>query len=254
MIRNSFIFLERVDHKIEQNLWAQGIYNWDAFLRRKWVKGLSRPRKLYYNRKILEAKKALYKFNSSYFANMLPSTEIWRLYDFFKEDAVFFDIETTGLSSYADVTMFGLFDGIDTKILVRNISWDLDALKKEFKKYKMIVTYNGTSFDLPFVKKRYPDLIPDNIPHFDLRFACNRIGLTGGLKGVEKALGIKRRKLVDGLDGGDALRLWKMYKATGDEHYINLLVEYNEEDIINLKTIANIVVKKLKEQSIKRNQ
>ncbi|MBW2983982.1 ribonuclease H-like domain-containing protein [Candidatus Woesearchaeota archaeon] len=254
MIRNSFIFLERVDHKIEQNLWAQGIYNWDAFLRRKWVKGLSRPRKLYYNRKILEAKKALYKFNSSYFANMLPSTEIWRLYDFFKEDAVFFDIETTGLSNYADVTMFGLFDGIDTKILVRNISWDLDALKKEFKKYKMIVTYNGTSFDLPFVKKRYPDLIPDNIPHFDLRFACNRIGLTGGLKGVEKALGIKRRKLVDGLDGGDALRLWKMYKATGDEHYINLLVEYNEEDIINLKTIANIVVKKLKEQSIKRNQ
>ncbi|MBW2980190.1 ribonuclease H-like domain-containing protein, partial [Candidatus Woesearchaeota archaeon] len=78
------------------------------------------------------------------------------------------------------------------------------------------------------------------------------LGLTGGLKGVEKALGIKRRKLVDGLDGGDALKLWKMYKASGDEHYIKLLVEYNEEDIINLKTIANIVVDKLKKQSIKR--
>ena len=252
MIRNSFIFLERVDHKIEQNLWAQGIYNWDHFLKRRYVKGLSRPRKLYYNRKILEAKKALYNFDSSYFADILPNSEMWRLYDFFKDETVFFDIETTGLSSYADVTMFGLFDGIETKTLIRNISWNLDALKKEFKKYKMIVTYNGTSFDLPFVRKRYPDLIPDNIPHFDLRFACNRIGLTGGLKGVEKALGIKRRKLVDGLDGGDALRLWKMYKATGDEHYINLLVEYNEEDIINLKTIANIVVKKLKEQSIKK--
>lgn len=253
MIRNSFIFLERIDHKIEQNLWAQGIYNWEAFLKRRYVKGLSMHRKLYYNRKILEAKKALYNFDSSYFANILPNSEIWRLYNFFKEDAVFFDIETTGLSSYADVTMFGLFDGIETKTLIRNISWDLDALKKEFQKYKMIVTYNGTSFDLPFVRKRYPDLIPEDIPHFDLRYACNRIGLTGGLKGVEKALGIKRRKLVDGLDGGDALRLWKMYKATGDEHYINLLVEYNEEDIINLKTIANIVVKKLKEQSITKN-
>lgn len=252
MIRSSFAFLEKVGDRLEQNLLQQGIHNWDHFLNRKYVKGISRPRKLYYDRKIKDAKKALYNFDSQYFADILPNSEMWRLYDFFKEDAVFFDIETTGLSSYADVTLFGLFDGIETKTMIRNISWNLDALKKEFQKYKMIVTYNGTSFDLPFVRKRYPDLIPENIPHFDLRFACQRLGLTGGLKGVEKALGIKRRKLVDGLDGGDALRLWKMYKATGDEHYINLLVEYNEEDIINLKTIANIVVDKLKKQSMKK--
>ena len=41
-----------------------------------------------------------------------------------------------------------------------------------------------------------------------------------------------------------------MYKATGDEHYLNLLVEYNEFDIINLKTVAEHCVKKLKENLI----
>jgi uncharacterized protein YprB with RNaseH-like and TPR domain len=249
MIRSSFAFLEKVGDKLQENLWSQGIRNWDHFLNRKYVKGISRPRKLYYDRKLKDAKKALYNFDSSYFADVLPSSEMWKLYDFFKEDTVFFDIETTGLSNYAEVTMFGLFDGIETKTLIRNISWNLDALKKEFKKYKMIVTYNGTSFDLPFVRKRHPDLIPDNIPHFDLRFACNRLGLKGGLKAVEKELGIKRRELVGDMTGGDALTLWKMYKATGDEHYVNLLVEYNEEDIINLKTIADVVVKRLKEES-----
>ncbi len=249
MIRSSFAFLEKVGDKLEQNLWQQGIHTWDHFLNCRYVKGISRHRKLYYDRQIMDAKKALYNFDSSYFASILPSSEMWRLYDFFKEDTVFFDIETSGLSDRADVTLFGLFDGYETKALIRNISWNIDALREEFKKYKMIVTYNGTSFDLPFVKKRYPDLIPENIPHFDLRFACNRIGLKGGLKVVEKDLGIKRRELVGDMTGGDALTLWRMYKATGDEHYINLLVEYNEEDIINLKTIANIVVDRLKKQT-----
>ena len=41
-----------------------------------------------------------------------------------------------------------------------------------------------------------------------------------------------------------------MYRATGNDYYLNLLIEYNEEDIINLKTIADYCVKKLKESFI----
>jgi len=37
-----------------------------------------------------------------------------------------------------------------------------------------------------------------------------------------------------------------MYRVTGDDYYLKLLVEYNEDDIINLKTIADYCVKKLK--------
>ena len=69
-----------------------------------------------------------------------------------------------------------------------------------------------------------------------------------GLKNIEKALGIKRGNIVGKFHGGDALALWRMYRATGDEYYLNLLVEYNEYDLINLKIVAEHCVKKLKEK------
>ena len=87
-----------------------------------------------------------------------------------------------------------------------------------------------------------------SIPNFDVKSVTDRLGLKGGLKEIERKLGIKRGKIVEKFYGGDALTLWKMYRATGDEHYLKLLVEYNEEDIINLKTIADYCVGKLKEK------
>ena len=248
MITNSFIFLERVSNKIEKNIWNDKIYNWDDFLKKDSVKGLSKGRKLYYDRRITDAKKALFNFDSNYFLNVLPQSEMWRLYDFFREDAVFLDIETTGLSkSHDDITVFGLYDGINTKTMIKGINLDYDILKKELQKYKLIVTFNGASFDLPFIEKRYPNLIP-KIPNFDVRPIASRLGFAGGLKNIEKSLGISRTDLVERFNGGDALTLWKMYRATGDEHYINLLVEYNEYDIFNLKLVADKVVKMMKEK------
>ena len=248
MITQSFIFLERIGGKLEQNIWRNGIHNWDNFLKRKNIKGLSRHRKLYYDRKILNARKALYNFDSGYFLGLLPQSEMWRLYNFFKEDAVFLDIETTGLSkNNDDITVFGLYDGINTKIMIKGINFDYGELKKELQKYKLIVTFNGASFDLPFIEKRYPGLIP-KIPNFDVRSLADKLGLNGGLKKIEKTLGIDRSQIVDKFYGGDALTLWRMYRATGDEYYLNLLVEYNEYDIINLKIVAEHCVKKMKEK------
>ena len=247
MITNSFIFLERIGNKLEKNIWKSGIHDWENFLKKDKIKGLSKSRKFYYNRKISEARKALFNFDSKYFLGVLPQPETWRLYDFFKEDAIFLDIETTGLSKNADdVTVFGLYDGINTKIMIKGVNLDYSALKKELQKYKLIVTFNGASFDLPFIEKRYPGLIP-KIPNFDVKSITNRLGLKGGLKNIEKTLGIKRNPIIEKFYGGDALTLWRMYRATGDEYYLNLLIEYNEFDIINLKTVAEHCVKKLKE-------
>ncbi|MBI3035486.1 ribonuclease H-like domain-containing protein [Candidatus Woesearchaeota archaeon] len=246
MITNSFIFLERVGDKIEKNIWSNGIRTWDNFLARKYIKGMSRHRKLYYDRKILNARKALYNFDSGYFLRILPQSEIWRLYEFFKEDAVFLDIETTGLSkNNNDITVFGLYDGLITKTMIKGINLDYGALKKELQKYKLIVTFNGASFDLPFIEKQYPNLLP-KVPNFDVRSVTDRLGLKGGLKQIEKTLGIKRGNIVDKFYGGDALTLWRMYRATGDDYYLNLLVEYNEYDIMNLKTVAEHCVREMK--------
>jgi len=137
--------------------------------------------------------------------------------------------------------MIGLFDGINTKIMIRGINLDINFLKKELKNYKLIVTFNGSSFDLPFLKKRYPDLIP-NIPHVDLKTVCQRSDLKGGLKQIEKKFNIKRNKIIEEMYNGDPFTLWRMYRATGDDYYLNLLVEYNEEDVINLKIIADKII------------
>lgn len=246
MITNTFMFLERIGDKLEQNIWKNGIRDWGSFLRRKNINGLSRHRKLYYNRKILNARKAPYNFDSTYFLDILPQSEMWRLYDFFKEDAVFLDIETTGLSREEDdITVFGLYDGINTKIMIKGINLDYNTLKKELQKYKLIVTFNGASFDLPFIEKRYHNLLP-KIPNFDVKAVTDKLELMGGLKNIEKIIGIKRSEIVDEFYGGDALTLWRMYRATGDDYYLDLLVEYNEYDIINLKIVAEHCVNEMK--------
>ncbi len=248
MITNSFIFLERVGDNLERNIWKNGIHDWGKFLEAKKIMGLSMARKMYYGRKILNARKALYNFDSGYFYDLMPQSEMWRLYSFFREETVFLDIETTGLSKETDdITVFGLYDGMNTKTMIKGINLDYGALKKELQKYKLIATFNGASFDLPFIEKRYPGLVP-KIPHFDVKHAADRLGLKGGLKNIEKALGISRGSTVGKFHGGDALSLWRMYRATGDEYYLNLLVEYNEYDLINLKIVAEHCVKKLKEK------
>lgn len=250
MIQNTFLFLEKVKKGIERNLYNQGINDWDSFLNENQIKGIGRIRKLYYNRKLLEARKALYHQDSLYFKKMLPSSEYYRLYDFFKDDAVFLDIETTGLDiKNDDITIFGLFDGIETKTMVKGINFNINLLKDELKKYKLIVTFNGASFDIPFINKLYPGLLPD-IPNFDVKVIADRLGLNGGLKNIEKTLGIKRNNIIERLHGGDALTLWRMYRATRDDYYLKLLVEYNEEDIINLKTIAEHCIREIKKKSL----
>ncbi|MBI2176216.1 ribonuclease H-like domain-containing protein [Candidatus Woesearchaeota archaeon] len=268
MIQNSFIFLEKITTAKEKKLWQQGILGWDDFLKARRIKGIAAAAKKYYDRKIAEARRQLYEGNSSYFAGLMPQAEHWRLYEFFREEAVYLDIETDGLSDNNDVTLVGIFDGFDTKTMIRRVNLDWLLLRKELEKYKIVVTFNGSVFDIPFMKKRYGDVIPQLqigqcpiahsasggiVPHYDLRFCCSRIGLKGGLKVIEKKLNIYRNNLiVEGMYGGDAAQLYRMWRGSGDDHYLKLLVEYNEEDTINLKRIAEHVYGELKKMYLQQ--
>ncbi|PIN80646.1 exonuclease [Candidatus Woesearchaeota archaeon CG10_big_fil_rev_8_21_14_0_10_34_8] len=243
MIKNSFIFLDKISHRTEQSLWQQNIHTWDNFIEKKQIKGISNTRKIFYDQKINHAKQAVIEDNAEFFAKHFPNSEHWRLYNYFKDQVCFLDIETSGY--YGDITVIGIYDGKDTKTMVKGKNLDPCLLKNLLSQYKMIITFNGSSFDLPVIKRYYPNSVP-NVLHLDLRHPLAKLGFSGGLKRIEKQLGIKRAEEVSNVNGADAVYLWQQYRATGNEKYINLLVQYNEEDIINLKPLADFVYAKMK--------
>ena len=49
MIKNSFIFLEKVSKRKEQSIWKQGIKTWQEFLKTDSIKGISQQKKHYLN-------------------------------------------------------------------------------------------------------------------------------------------------------------------------------------------------------------
>jgi len=249
MIKKSFIFLPKIGKRSEENIWNQGIKDWNSFLSVDNINGFSKARKLFYDRYVHKARENLVNNNAEYFSKVLPSSETWRLYDHFKDEACFLDIETNGYHNY--VTVVGIYDGYETKTMVKGINLDVKRLQQELLNYKLIITFNGASFDLPCLNKYYPGVIP-NIPHIDLRHASAKIGLVGGLKRIEKEIGIRRADEVSEMGGEQAVYLWQMWKSTGKQKYLDLLVQYNEEDIINLKSLADHVYIGLKEKIIGR--
>ena len=75
--------------------------------------------------------------------------------------------------------------------------------------YRLLVTYNGKTFDAPFVRRCLG--APLDQPHIDLRYVLGSLGYRGGLKGCERQLGIPRQGLED-VDGAFSCRGW----ASGD--------------------------------------
>lgn len=241
VIRNSFVFLDRVGLRKEGALWKQGIRGWNTFLATETIKGIGPTRKAAFDLEIKEAKSRLWKEDYQYFIKRMPQNQQWRLYPLLKDECVFLDIETSGY--YGDITVVGLFDGYESKMFVKGGNLDRDALIKELSKYKLIITFNGASFDLPVIEKYFQFKFSQ--VHIDLRHVCSKLGLVGGLKSIEKQMGISRPDEVQGVDGCAAVYLWQMWKSTRDQEYLRKLLMYNEEDIVNLKFIADRVIKQL---------
>lgn len=239
MIQKSFVFLERCSNRRESSFWKQGIKDWREFLAMEKVKGIAAAKKEFYNRKIREAQQALSEDNAAYFVGKLPAKEMWRLYPYFKGDCGFLDIET---DSYGNVVVVGISNYYNTNTLVKGFNLEKGLLERELAKYKLLVTFNGAAFDLPKLKKQLQ--LKVKIPHIDLKPLCVKLDLKGGLKEVEKILNLKRPQHLY----GNPVDLWKAFHASGDREYLQLLVDYNTEDIENLKGIMDYVYKRMREK------
>ena len=68
----------------------------------------------------------------------------------------------------------------------------------------------------------------------DLRYVLKKVGLTGGLKRIEKALGLGRDEL-EGVDGYFAVILWNEFQATGNPAALETLLAYNAADVAGLE-------------------
>ena len=232
MLQNTFIHIQSIGALTEQRIWESGLRHWDAFSDDISIP-LSGSRKYFLKEGIGKSKRHLYQGNPGYFSKLLPSNQSWRLFPEFRNSTVYLDIETTGLDrQYNSITTIALYDGQEIKTYVQG--QNLDEFIDEIYKYKVIVTYNGKSFDIPFIENFFK--IKLNHAQIDLRYVLYSLGFRGGLKGVERQLGTDRGNLRD-VDGFFAVLLWNEFKKTKNQHTLDTLLAYNVEDTITLENL-----------------
>ena len=175
---------------------------------------------------------------------------------YYDEEAVFLDIETTGLSPMRSfIYLIGLVF-IDLKEMTMHITQliaenkdeeeeILKLMKERLKGYKTVVTYNGNSFDLPFIAKRSEryGIEPIAMDSFDmyekLRLHKDTLKLDGlKQKNIEKKLGINRE---DRYNGGECISFYKDYAKNKNQESFDRFVLHNFDDLLYMPATMSIL-------------
>jgi uncharacterized protein YprB with RNaseH-like and TPR domain len=235
LLKNTFIHIQGIGTKTEKSLWLKGIRKWGDFLKHSDTI-ISAGRDPFVSAQIEDSIKNINDIR--FFNDRLPASDSWRLFDEFKDRAVYLDIETSGTDYLGidEITVIGLYDGgqIHTFVNGRN----MEDFEEAISIYDLVITFNGSCFDLPFIRRYFPGIsLPPG--HIDLRFFLKKLGFKGGLKAIEKEFGIGRDSAIDGMDGFEAIRLWNAFKW-GDNRALDLLIQYNRADIVNLEPLMEM--------------
>jgi uncharacterized protein YprB with RNaseH-like and TPR domain len=166
---------------------------------------------------------------------------------------LFLDIETCGLSA-EPLFLIGVayFTGEDFSFLqlfARNYSEErplLSFFNRLLSQYKAIVTYNGKSFDMPFILSRASvnkTDIPGEVLHVDLlndvrRKLKHRIP-NCKLQTVEKV--ILGRNRVEDIPGREIPRVYREYIKTRNAYMVKNILEHNLIDILSMIDIVMIL-------------
>jgi uncharacterized protein YprB with RNaseH-like and TPR domain len=174
---------------------------------------------------------------------------------------VFFDIETTGLSGGAGTVAFlagcGWFD--DDGFRVRQFFLAgpageramLEALAGVLSDASLLVTFNGRTFDVPFMEMRWAfhRAAPptDEIPHVDLLPAARRLWkrreTTSALEGGCNLTSLERAVLdvhrVGDVPGFEIPARYFHFLRTGDRPAVEPVLEHNRRDIVSLAALMS---------------
>lgn len=233
MIRQTFCHLQGIGPTTERKLWRDGVHSWAHALARADLARLHGD--------LAESQRRMDSSDWKFFDRAIPAAERWRAFGDLAERALYVDIETDGGTDEDSITVIGCYDGKTARTFVRGR--DLEGAKELIESHPLVVTFNGTQFDMPLIRRRFMYNFFNHI-HVDLRFPLKRIGFSGGLKSIEQQTGIVRAGATKGLGGWDAVLLWREHER-GSREALELLLEYNREDIRNLQPLMRLVFEKL---------
>ncbi|MBK9239807.1 MAG: ribonuclease H-like domain-containing protein [Acidobacteria bacterium] len=169
---------------------------------------------------------------------------------------VFFDIETTGLSGGAGTVAFlvgcGWFEADGFRVrqwLMTGPAGErvlLDALARTFDDASLLVTFNGRTFDVPFMEMRWAfhrqDSPVEDVPHFDMLPAARRLWSrreddpSCSLTALERSvLGFHR---VGDVPGFEIPARYFQFLRTGDPAVIEAVLEHNRLDLVSLAAVT----------------
>jgi hypothetical protein len=253
MLNRSFVFAKGLTEEMERALWARGVVSWEVLRAHPGeaaeVIGQAKAQKLVES--VAEAQRARETCDLAWFRANWPERETWRLWQGLCEpgQVALVDIETTGLTpGYDQITVIGLADANGARAFVAGKPQLGDELMAKFteaiRAYKLVVTFNGAQFDMPFIEKHFRDAnFRFEMPHLDLLQPARSIGLGGGLKDMEKQLGIIRADDIKDMRGMEAIQLWGQWK-NGDLAAYKRLTTYCKADCVNLHAFADAVYRR----------
>ena len=164
------------------------------------------------------------------------------------QDFAIVDIETLGLSE-RPIILLGIAKPTKTHVctsqfLLRDIGDEpgaIWALISQLEPNLSLITYNGRSFDIPYIKQRlayYGLDAPLDNPHFDVlhftRRALKHKLSDCKLETVEKYIGIKRDINVP---GALVPHFYDTYLKTKNVGPLVAIVEHNRQDLLTLGTL-----------------
>jgi hypothetical protein len=247
LLQNTFLHIPGIAKTTEKRLWKEGCSTWEDLLENPSRYSIGSASRSGVHHHLERSQQALKDQEHQYFRPGLGMRQAWRAFPDFRDSCVYLDIETDGSGQDTIVTMIGLWDGKTYTCLMHGE--DLENFRDVISHYSMIVTFFGHSFDLPVLERRFPGLVFDQI-HIDLCPTLAQLQIRGGLKKIEKQFGIQRSPETDGLNGRDAIFLWRRYKARHDEDALKTLIAYNREDCVNLETLAEQAYARLKQATL----
>ena len=232
MLKETFCHIAGIGPKGEKRLWGKGFCSWQSVCETEALP-LSPQQAEAVQQEARVSLQHLERDNPLYFDTCLPSNQLWRMFPAFRHQVAYLDIETTGLGDADDyITTIVVYDGQEIYSYVQGKN--LPDFGRDIQRYGLLVTYNGKTFDLPFIRNYLN--VPMRQAHIDLRYVLASLGYKGGLKGCERQLGLDREDLVD-VDGYFAVLLWWDYLKGGNRKALETLLAYNTADVVNLEVL-----------------